>query len=79
MNVPTGEFRALVDDVAAIKHHLGARDELVASMADKLVAALRGDGSGDAGDGAPRNPARHHARTSGRPRGHLRSIAGGQQ
>ncbi len=77
MTVDTDSFKALAADVAAIKHHLGARDELVASMADKLVAALRADVPGDVNDGIPRRPARRHARTSGRPRGHLRSIAGG--
>jgi hypothetical protein len=78
MQVDTGAFRQLIEDVAAIKAHLGARDELVARMADKLVAALGAGVPGDVSGGISARPARRRARTGGRPRGHLRSIAGGR-
>ena len=78
MNVPTGEFRALVDDVAEIRQHMAARDELVPMLLDRLLLALRGEVPGDVSNGIPGRPARRRARTSGRPRAHLRAVDGGQ-
>ena len=67
MNVDTGAFRALVEDVEAIKQHLAAQETLSLILAGDLRSG-HGEAAGNPQSSQP----------GGGRRGHLRVVDGGQ-